>query len=87
VKSGAVHAILDGTRNGASPGSCTAHGEADFALVPGQSSGEDYVQGVRRGVFTPAPFQSMDGNLTANTSWDRDQFSHLTSGFSFTPAS
>lgn len=39
VKSGRVHATLDGTR-----GSCAAHGEASFDLATGISSGEDFVQ-------------------------------------------
>ncbi len=38
-------------------------------------------------VFTPAPLQSTDGNLTASTSWDQFGSSHYTSSFSFAPAS
>jgi hypothetical protein len=38
--------------------------------------------------FTPAPLQSMDGNLTASTTWDQyGMSSHYTSSFSFAPAS
>lgn len=39
VKSGKVHAILDGTR-----GVCTVHGEADFALATGPITSTNYVQ-------------------------------------------
>jgi hypothetical protein len=39
VKSGKVHAILDGTR-----GTCTAHGETDFALATGPITSVNYVQ-------------------------------------------
>lgn len=118
VMRGSVHVKLDGTR-----GACTAHGEADIALTPGISSGEDAVQLVdepyyslniaTRGdevvpytetgvgcqtnpeypltgvqlAFTPMPLQSMDGNLTASTTWDNFGSSHFTSSFSFAPLS
>lgn len=39
VKSGRVHAILDGTR-----GSCTDHGEADFDIPTGPVTEGNYVQ-------------------------------------------
>ncbi|MFL5884776.1 MAG: hypothetical protein ACJ77M_06865 [Thermoleophilaceae bacterium] len=39
VRSGKVHAVLDGTR-----GNCTDHGEADFQIQPGPASGTDYLQ-------------------------------------------
>jgi hypothetical protein len=39
VRSGKVHAVLDGTR-----GVCTVHGEADLTVAPGLMSGEDFVQ-------------------------------------------
>jgi hypothetical protein len=39
VKSGKVHAILDGTR-----GVCTVHGEADFQLTTGPITSSNYVQ-------------------------------------------
>jgi hypothetical protein len=39
VKSGKVHAILDGTR-----GVCTVHGEADFPLTTGPITSSNYVQ-------------------------------------------
>jgi hypothetical protein len=50
VKSGKVHAVLDGTR-----GVCTVHGEADLPLEPGVLTGEDFVQnGVEQPWFSVA---------------------------------
>src|SRR5262249_19716585 len=42
VRSGHVHATLDGTRMGG--GVCTVHGEADFDITPGVGGGESFVQ-------------------------------------------